>query len=382
MRSPRATLPAGFRATLRIVAIGVVMAVVTYLDVVTGPELQWSFFYFLPVVMACAWFGWWGTWAVPTTLLLSHWAQLIEAPPGAVHYPGNDLVMLLSLALVAGLTLLSRWRYGQATAAVRESVRLQQGLVTTNEELNHRQQVLDRQLSLAREVQQSILSACPAYIRVGPVEIVSAYLSAWEVGGDFLRVLPDDDGVALFIGDVMGKGVPAALLMTMMTAWLSTGPAEDPSAALQAANRAFLSNIAPLEFPGFVTAFLAYVEKGTQRLIFANAGHPPALLAHADGCVELLAGTDLPLGIQEEADYPTQSRILCPGDRLVLYTDGITEARSPDREQFGSERLVKLVRAHRADSAAGLRDALIAGVQSFIGGGILTDDLALIVAAV
>ncbi|MBI3944497.1 MAG: SpoIIE family protein phosphatase [Armatimonadetes bacterium] len=273
---------------------------------------------------------------------------------------------------------------GIEAALVLESLQLYESLRESNVALRERQRRLDEQLRFAREVQHAILSVCPARCRIGPLEMASFHRSAWEVGGDFLRIIPGDDGVALFVGDVMGKGVPAALLMTMMTAELSSrgARAADPTATLREANRALIYNIADLDAAGFVTVFYAFITAADLCLRYASAGHPPAVLARKDGSVTLLEAQDPPLGILTKTEPPTSERTLAPGDRLVVYTDGLVDARSPSRELFGIERLCDVVVRHRSGTVGELQTAIVAALQEFGGSARPADDLALIVLGV
>ncbi|NLC58750.1 MAG: SpoIIE family protein phosphatase [Armatimonadetes bacterium] len=269
-------------------------------------------------------------------------------------------------------------------ALVLESLHLYDSLRRTNEALQERQRLLDEQLSLAREVQRAILSVCPERCVLGRLAVASCHQSAWAVGGDLLRIVPREEGTNLYIGDVMGKGVPAALLMTLMTAELSSpnAPASDPGAVLAEANRVFMENIAALEAVGFITVCYLYITSDGRRLCYASAGHPPAILVHADGTTEELLAQSLPLGILRDADYSAVEYSLQAGDRLVLYTDGVTEARDAEGAFYGAERLRAVALAHHHRDVTTLRNLIMADVRRFTGARPLADDIALVVVGI
>lgn len=270
------------------------------------------------------------------------------------------------------------------SALVLEALRLYDTLRGANEALRERQAALDEQLQLAREVQQAILSVCPAQCRTGPLAVASYHATAWEVGGDFLRIVPDSDGAAIFVGDVMGKGVPAALLMTMMTAELTSpgAPSDDAGGVLRRANQVLVDNVADRDFAQFVTVAYTHIASRDLCLRYAGAGHTPAIVMRANGEYEILYSEGIPLGILQGADYATREVPLRPGDHLVLYTDGIVEARNAERELFGSERLQEIIAAHPGAPAAELRDAIVEAVRRFKAGATQSDDMALVVVAV
>ncbi len=134
-----------------------------------------------------------------------------------------------------------------------------------------------------------------------------------------------------------------------------------------------------------MTVFYGVLNLGTGRLDYSNAGHCPACLVRGNsGCrgafdVQELAGRGMPLGMFARETWPVQTVQLDPGDVLVLYTDGITEARNDRRAFFGEERLLGTLRAHRGDRARQIEEAIMEAVDEFMGGSVRSDDLALAV---
>lgn len=201
----------------------------------------------------------------------------------------------------------------------------------------------ERELQLARRIQQSfLLSEFPQRPRL---EVHATNRSSKEVSGDFYDVVPvGDDGYLIAVADVSGKGVPAALLSSMLQASLRTqAVAGTPvSAMMRAINGLVCDRAATGQFATF---FLASVSERDMTLRFTNAGHNFPVLFRAGGGHQTLETGGLVVGMIEEASYDEEGVALRPGDRLVLYTDGVTEAARADREMFGEERLMTLVQS-------------------------------------
>jgi serine phosphatase RsbU (regulator of sigma subunit) len=184
--------------------------------------------------------------------------------------------------------------------------------------------------------------------RMRALEYAGACVQTRSVGGDYYDFLElGRERLALVIGDIAGKGMPAALLMASLQANLRSLCAialEQPEQLLQSVNRVFRENTAD---NAFATLFYSEFDDRTRCLRYANCGHLPALLMRAVGCVERLETTAPALGIFTDWKCPTAERQLVPGDLLAIYTDGITEAFSPSGEEFGEERLIEVLRRSR-----------------------------------
>lgn len=198
------------------------------------------------------------------------------------------------------------------------------------------------------------------------------------VGGDYFDLVDLGDGrVAVVVGDVAGKGMPAALLMALLQGSLRTLV----TAGLRGAplvgklNAHLCANIPPNRL---VTLFYAEIDAGG-RVLFVNAGHNPPRLARADGAVETLHGGGVALGILPDGIYEACETALRAGDRLVLYTDGITEAANPRDEEFGEARLDAVLTARRTDAAETLLEGLTSEVLAFCGAARPGDDMTLVV---
>src|SRR5262245_46249864 len=183
-------------------------------------------------------------------------------------------------------------------------------------------------------------------------EVHAMNIPSKEVGGDLYDLVPDGDGgLVLAVADVAGKGVPAALLSSMLQASLRTQAASIRSVS------EILRNINALVYRGtavhqFATFFLARVHPSGLEMSFSNAGHNYPVVLKPDGRHLTLERGGTVLGILEGVQYEEDRVVLSAGDRLVLYTDGLTEAEAPDGEMFGEERLYELLRSLPHDLSA------------------------------
>jgi sigma-B regulation protein RsbU (phosphoserine phosphatase) len=230
----------------------------------------------------------------------------------------------------------------------------------------------------ARLIQRGLLPT--AMPQTSAVQLASSWRPANGVGGDCFDALTfSGGGVGITIADVAGKGVPAALLMSNLQAAVRAFAQEgaSPSAVTASVNRLLCRNMAPGRF---VTFCYARLDVAAGRLTYANAGHNPPLLVHADGRVDTLAPGGTVLGVFAESAYEQGEFSVAPGDRLVLYTDGITEGRNAAGDEFGEERLAESALAHRARPAEEMLASMLRDVEAFNGGG-YEDDATLIVAA-
>jgi sigma-B regulation protein RsbU (phosphoserine phosphatase) len=235
---------------------------------------------------------------------------------------------------------------------------------------------LKRELIEARELQENLLANTTSAIN--GLDVAAQWQPATTVGGDYIAAFNlDDDHAALCVADVVGKGLPAALLMSNFQAALKSLAAEHPSPAdvSKRLNDLLYANI-PLH--KFITAFYAVVNIPERTMTFTNAGHNPPLLVRAGGeCVRLEAGGSV-LGAFPNACFSEQQIQLHQGDRLLLFTDGLTEALDASGEQFGDERLIDILREQRSQSPENLKEMLFTVVGEFCGN-TFRDDAALMV---
>ena len=233
---------------------------------------------------------------------------------------------------------------------------------------------LQNELDVARTMQQSIL---PVEFPGGPgYKVYGKMQAARNVGGDFFDVMHLNEGrVGLAVADVSDKGVPAALFM-MSSRTLLKGAAighEDPGNVLREVNELLLENNPSAMF---VTVLYAVYDPSTRTLTYANGGHDSPLVIHADGTSTLLPLTGgVVLGIAPDLEYGQNSVTLSPGDVVILYTDGVTEAMNGDDEQFGLNPLIKLFAADHPDDPEKATSVVFEAINAFAGDTPQSDDI-------
>jgi sigma-B regulation protein RsbU (phosphoserine phosphatase) len=226
----------------------------------------------------------------------------------------------------------------------------------------------------ARLIQRALLpSALPALDRL---RVAASWRPADGVGGDCFDVIASGDQIGVAIADVAGKGMPAALLMSNLQAAVRAFARDgaDPSAICSSVNALLCRHMVSGRF---ITFCFAWIDPARRALAYTNAGHNPPLLVRAGGGVDRLADAGVVMGVFPDAAYATIGIDLAAGDRLLFFTDGITEARSADGEEFGEDRVAAAAVAARACSADALKDQVIAAVDAFTGGA-FDDDATLI----
>ena len=236
---------------------------------------------------------------------------------------------------------------------------------------------LERELALASEIQQRFQPTAPPH--VAGYELQGISFPCYEIGGDYYDFIEREDGrLVIALGDVSGKGTAAALLMSSLHAAIHAQSASHDSlvATISAVNRYLADNIPANRF---VTLFYAELDPESGTLSFLNAGHNPPLIVHSAGTVEQLASGGLPLGIKPDAEYREGRTQLQPGDVLVIYSDGVTEAVSPTGEVFGATRLYEVVSRNIEASAAGIRDRIESSLTKFAQGTSAADDITLVI---
>lgn len=247
---------------------------------------------------------------------------------------------------------------------------------------------IDREALQVGELQRALLPASPP--RIAGLEIAASYEPLGRAGGDLYDFFPlderHDDQVdpgrwCVFIGDTAGHGLAAAVVIAIVQAVLHAHPARiaRPASLLMHANR----QLCRKRLDGFVTGFLGIYEPATRRLTYSNAGHPPPLLRRSshDPIFVLDEVGSYPLGIDAAETFEEASVQLEPGDAILLYTDGITEARDPNNDQFDRNRLMCAFR-EAGDQPAGLIDRLRQAVRAHANGQAARDDQTLVAARV
>jgi len=240
---------------------------------------------------------------------------------------------------------------------------------------------IETELALAKELQRSMLPPSEAHdAAFGRYDVAAALEPARAVGGDFFDYVVTADGRLIFVvADVSDKGVPAALFMVRAhTLMRSLAPRlASPSELLAAMNDALCADN---ERCMFVTLVCGALELASGRLALASAGHEPCLRVRRDGALVWLDVDNGPaLGLIEATPYPLAEHRLEPGDALILYTDGITEAFDAQKRAFGRERLEAAARDQAQAAALELCAGVFASVRSFVAGAEQSDDITLLV---
>ena len=240
---------------------------------------------------------------------------------------------------------------------------------------------LRREMIEARELQENLLTNTNTQSSIAGLRVAINWQPAATVGGDYVAAFDmDHEHAALCVADVVGKGLPAALLMANFQASLKSLSSQylSPADVSTRLNDVLYANI-PLH--KFVTAFYGVVNIPERTLTFTNAGHNPPLLVHSTGeCVKLEAGGSV-LGAFPDGRYAQGEIELRHDDRLVLFTDGLTEATDASGEQFGEHRLMRMITDNRHRTAEDLKEIIFNAVGEFCGD-TFHDDAALMVVAI
>ena len=275
-------------------------------------------------------------------------------------YSGEDKRLLASVAGQAGIAL--------------ESLKLAQQMA---EKLEAEQRAA-REMEIAREVQARLFpQKLPP---LSTLDYAGRCVQARQVGGDYFDFLDLGPGrLGLLLADIAGKGISGALLMANLQANLRSQYAvalQDPSRLLRSVNQLFFENTSE---SSYATLFFADYDDASRRLRYANCGHNPPLLIRAGGTVERFSATTTVLGLFQNWECPIAEAPFHPGDLLVSYSDGVTEAQSDAGEEFGEARLIEAILQCRHLASRELLDWLLETIQKFSGSE-QEDDITLVIA--
>lgn len=280
---------------------------------------------------------------------------VVGASLGVRSFGTEDLELLVALAAVAAIRIRNVRLVGEAME----------------------RQKLEQELRFARQIQVALLPSKPP--EVPGIELYGRNLPSRGVSGDFYTLAVRKDGAecVVFVADVSGKGIAASLLTASLEALSAV-----PLAAGEAPDRVF-ETVAGLLFDRtpperFATAFLAVLDVTSGSLSFVNAGHTAAILLRANGEPVLLKSNGVPLGLLPDAKYRAGLAALQPGDSLMVYSDGLTEATDPGGEEFGVTRLVEAFQRHRALPLSELARSIEAELDTFVRGTPYDDDRTLV----
>ena len=254
-------------------------------------------------------------------------------------------------------------------------------------ELRRANEALDRELRTVSEIQRSLLP--PTLPDVQHLRLAAHYETSARAGGDYYDLFPLSHGrLGMLIADVSGHGTPAAVMMAITHTLAHSPPrsqhesVNEPAAMLAHLNER-LSDAYTRGNSGFVTAFYGVFDPTTRVLRYSSAGHNPPRLRRAGSQIEPLeGGRDVPLGVLDDTRYHEDSTMLHAGDALLLYTDGITEARNAGNEEFGTRRLDEQLSAAANTDPGWMIASVLEGVAAFTRGKPAEDDRTLVAAEV
>lgn len=309
--------------------------------------------------------------------------QYWQPPPGIE----NALLAPLQIAdydiqAVIGLTNKSSYTFTAGDAKLVGALAQQVSTIikshVVHAQLLHEER-FSRELEIAAEIQESML---PTDLpQMSGLAMAVSSVQASEVGGDFFDLVTvDDHHLTLVIGDVSGKGIPAAMLTSVTRTMLRVEAVrgEPPHKIIQQANNVLYRDLSRAD--SFVTVFVATIDTREGTLTYASAGHTPSLVWRAETRkIEQLRATSLPLGIYEIQESQSSTVTINPGDTLVLYTDGITEAQSPTNDLFGLNRLIYIIESRASDSPEQLQQYIQSEVAKFRRDAAWRDDATLLV---
>ena len=281
--------------------------------------------------------------------------------------PGLSAKLLLTILLIAG----GMGMIVSLLMTVYEHLKLE--LERSYEELKEKE-LLEKELQVARQVQAGFLPSGP--IQIEGFDVSTFFRSAKEVGGDYFDIIPLKKGVGIVIADVSGKGIPAALVMANLHATLHT--LADDCCTVESVTRINRSLFKDTPSHLFVTFFIGKLNNLTGEFTYINAGHNPPVVVRQDGTFERLTKGGMVLGISLDSEFETDSVVLKPGDLLLLYTDGLTEAGLPEIEPFGEENVMDLLIRFREKSTDSIVESIIKEVEKSTKGILQTDDMAII----
>lgn len=235
------------------------------------------------------------------------------------------------------------------------------------------------EIELARDIQQKLLPKKSP--KIPGLSVDGCLRTAGRVGADFYDWYPNGDGSFSFsVADVSGHNVGGALLAASLRSALRThaGDRNGTAPVAEAANRMLFHDF--FQSGQFASLFHARFDPKSRKLTYTNAGHPPAVLWRGPkGKIEFLQTLDSLLGIDENLRYHEKETILAHGDRLVIFSDGLTEAVCPDGKMFGTERLIGLLQEAPEKEASQIRDFILSALQEFTGKRPLKDDVTLVI---
>ncbi len=283
----------------------------------------------------------------------------VDNPLSTRAFTRDDLHLLTTIGSVAAIR-------------IENALLLEQRLVTER---------LKQQLAKARDIQTRLLPEHPP--QIPGYDLTGVSFPCFEVGGDYFDFMPlAENRLLIALGDVSGKGIDAAILMSSLHAAVRVQALAVAGAPSLVALVEHINNYLYTTTPAnkFITFFVASLDSTSHQLRFVNAGHNAPLVVRSDGRAEELSASGPPLGIVSQASYRQGEVDLAPGDVLAVFSDGVPEATAGGAaleeatEFFGEERLAAVIHRHRGKTAAQLRDRIEEALLDFVGVGVAPED--------
>jgi sigma-B regulation protein RsbU (phosphoserine phosphatase) len=319
--------------------------------------------------------------AILATIVIESLVSAVTLLIRVINAPGSSLVPVI-INVAIPMIILTSIAVGIFSLIIHNLIN-ERKTREEKEKLEHEIARKNAELEIAADIQRSFLPETIPQIK--GYDIAATSLPAKEVGGDFFDVLPmdviplPDQQMGVLIADVSGKGVPAALFMALSRVIVRTSSTwfKVPSDIIRHANSIISSDS---KTGMFVTLFYGIIDKDTRKFTFVNAGHNPPILYHGDsGTIEELEGTGIALGIMDDAEYEQKEVRMFPGDTMILYTDGVTEAINEREEMFEVERLVNIIKETKNATAQETLERIISSVFQFSGTQPQFDDITLMI---
>ena len=274
------------------------------------------------------------SWVFYSFVKYADWTVVIVVPEEIIFHKGNVLSTITLAILFVGLSLIYFLCHGIIKRSARPLTRFVQ-------ETTASQVALEQELKIASDIQQRMLPKdYPPFPDRTDIDIYGEVVTAKKVGGDLFDFFIRDEKLYFSIGDVAGKGVPAALVMAVARSMFRSASMThtSPKLIVESINRSVCQSNDSFMF---VTLFMGVLDLATGRLLYTNAGHEPPVLVGGAHTRFLNVNNNIPLGLRPDWEYNEQKSLVDKGTTLFLYTDGYTEAETIDHEQFGRERMCK-----------------------------------------
>jgi sigma-B regulation protein RsbU (phosphoserine phosphatase) len=310
--------------------------------------------YFLVVVGACFVFRQRGWWVLIPMLLTYHWSgRGTLTLPQALLQDTLALVEWVFLALVVNVSLNKYYELKQYDNRVRTD------------------------MNLAMTLQRSLM---PKAFESRKVSVHSVIQQTFDIGGDFYFFRPFEKKYVIFcLGDIMGKGISASLVMAMVLGFFYEWgkQSHSPAFIMRTLNERLIS-VWGDDAPSFATMFYSIYDEETRELVYCCAGNHGALRVSQDGVVTTLNAEGIPLGVFENFDWEEKRVTLDQGDRVVAFTDGVNESRNAGGDLFTMDRVQEFLLEHRQESSKDMVNHLLERVMTFAVGTQIADDVAIL----